>query len=85
VLALKWARGDEFRAAKETSWNNNAGLIRQVGPFTWLQVYNAGHMVPMDQPKAALDMLNQFLKGQMKQDLIVEEAIRNSMDDDLED
>jgi cathepsin A (carboxypeptidase C) len=68
VMALDWARTKEFRSAKDVSWNNNAGLMRTVGPFTFLQVYKAGHMVPMDQPKASLDMLNQFMKGQLKMD-----------------
>jgi len=26
-------------------------------------VWNAGHMVPMDQPEAAHDMINQFIKN----------------------
>ena len=63
TLALKWKQSDEFRRAKDVSWNNNAGLMRNAGPFTFLQIYEAGHMVPMDQPKAALDMLNQFMKS----------------------
>jgi len=66
TLALKWSKGDQFRVAKDLDWNKGAGLLRQVGPFSFLQVYQAGHMVPMDQPKAALDMLNQFLKGTLK-------------------
>jgi len=31
------------------------------GAFYFLEVYNAGHMVPMDQPQNALTMLNSFL------------------------
>ncbi len=31
------------------------------GSLTFLQVYEAGHMVPMDQPAAALALLNTFL------------------------
>ena len=27
------------------------------------QIFDAGHMVPMDQPKAALEMINHFLSG----------------------
>lgn len=29
------------------------------------QVHNAGHMVPMDQPKAALEMLRRWTNGQL--------------------
>jgi cathepsin A (carboxypeptidase C) len=33
------------------------------GSLTFLQVYEAGHMVPMDQPAAALALLNGFLNN----------------------
>jgi len=29
-----------------------------------LQVYDAGHMVPTDQPEHALTMITQFLNGE---------------------
>ncbi|CAN0583295.1 unnamed protein product, partial [Ectocarpus sp. 12 AP-2014] len=32
-------------------------------PLTFLLVLNSGHMVPLDQPRAALDMLKRFLSG----------------------
>lgn len=30
-----------------------------------LQVHDAGHMVPMDQPKAALEMLKRWTEGSL--------------------
>jgi len=30
-----------------------------------MQVHNAGHMVPMDQPKAALQMLKSWMAGKV--------------------
>ena len=66
TLALEWSRSAEFRKAKDADWNKGAGTLRQAGPFSFLRIYEAGHMVPMDQPKVALDMLNQFLKGSLK-------------------
>lgn len=30
-----------------------------------MQVHNAGHMVPMDQPKASLQMLQSWMKGKV--------------------
>jgi carboxypeptidase C (cathepsin A) len=36
------------------------GQFKEVDMLTFLRVYNAGHMVPMDQPEAALDMLDRF-------------------------
>lgn len=63
VLALKWKGANKFLAAQDLPWNNQAGVARNYGPFTFLQVKNAGHMVPMDQPQVSLDMLNQFTQG----------------------
>jgi vitellogenic carboxypeptidase-like protein/serine carboxypeptidase-like clade 4 len=32
-----------------------------------MQVHNAGHKVPMDQPKASLEMLRRFTQGKLKE------------------
>jgi carboxypeptidase C (cathepsin A) len=37
-----------------------AGQLRQHKNFKFLRVYDAGHMVPMNQPVAALQMLREF-------------------------
>jgi len=34
------------------------------GSLTFLQVFEAGHMVPMDQPAAALALLNTFIENE---------------------
>jgi len=41
--------------------NEHAGDVRQYGQLKFLRVFDAGHMVPMDQPKHALDMLDRLL------------------------
>ena len=38
-----------------------AGALRQAKNFKFLRVFDAGHMVPMNQPVAALQMLNEFI------------------------
>ena len=38
--------------------------MKSYDKLTFLQVEGAGHMVPKDQPKAALDMLKSFLNNQ---------------------
>jgi len=66
TLAMPWAGHDDFNAAMDQPWNvdgSPAGLLRTAKNFTFLQVFNAGHMVPMDQPKNALKMLQQFMAG----------------------
>ena len=39
-----------------------AGQTKTFGGLTWIQVESAGHMVPMDQPRAALDMIKEFIR-----------------------
>ena len=38
-----------------------AGELRQAANFSFLRVYDAGHMVPRDQPERSLAMLNAFI------------------------
>ncbi|CAI9778434.1 unnamed protein product [Fraxinus pennsylvanica] len=40
-----------------------AGLKKSYGLLTFLKVHNAGHMVPMDQPKASLEMIKRWMQG----------------------
>jgi len=64
TLNLEWSHKTEFNAAEEKDWNNGAGLARTANGLTFLQVYDAGHMVPSDQPEHALTMITQFLNGE---------------------
>ena len=64
--AVQWTGQAEFNAAPYTEWLVNgkpAGQLRQHKNFRFLRVYNAGHMVPMDQPVNALAMLQTFMMG----------------------
>ena len=63
---MKWAGADAFAAAKPVEWQVGgvpAGSAKSANGLTMLRVYAAGHMVPMDQPAAALDMLQRFMDG----------------------
>ncbi|KAL7541563.1 hypothetical protein ACHAXR_012801 [Thalassiosira sp. AJA248-18] len=64
TLNLDWTHKSEFQAAAEHDWNNGGGLARTANGLTFLQVYDAGHMVPSDQPEHALQMITQFLNGE---------------------
>jgi cathepsin A (carboxypeptidase C) len=57
---LEWSGQSDFNAADDHDWKGK-GLARTSKGLTFLQVYDAGHMVPSDQPEAALDMLATFL------------------------
>ncbi|CAA2997400.1 serine carboxypeptidase-like [Olea europaea subsp. europaea] len=40
-----------------------AGLTKSSGLLTFLKVYNAGHWIPADQPKASLEMIKRWMQG----------------------
>merc|ERR1712129_404567 len=74
TLALPWEHKAEFNAAGKKPFvltgkeagakaGKEVGELRSVANFHFLRVYQAGHMVPMDQPEAALGMLNALLDG----------------------
>jgi len=58
---LKWDHAEEFnRPESQSNWKEY-GVLRKSGPFSFLRIFSAGHMVPMDQPKAGLEMFNDFI------------------------
>ena len=67
ALEMEWPGRGDFNTAFDAPWTldgKEVGKVRSYGGFSFVQVYDAGHMVPMDQPKAALDMLNKFIHPQ---------------------
>jgi len=60
TLGLDWTYGEQFAEAGDHEWKSQ-GLARTYDNFTFLQVYDAGHMVPSDQPEVALDMITTFM------------------------
>jgi len=42
----------------------SAGDVIGHGPFTFVRVFNAGHMVPASQPAVTLDLFNKFLRSE---------------------
>ena len=66
TAATKWGSKDAFNSTEYVDWNVSgkaAGQMRQHGNLHFLRVYEAGHMVPMDQPENALAMLERLTKG----------------------
>lgn len=67
VESMVWDGQLEFAQAPLTDWvldsDAVAGQFRSAKGLTFLNVHGAGHMVPMDQPEAALDMLEMFTKA----------------------
>jgi len=73
TLALDWKNAKDFNAAADLPWWLNempAGRFRTASTtahklaFTFLQIHEAGHMVPMDQPERALEMVKHFLNDE---------------------
>eukprot|EP00922_Rhytidocystis_sp_ex-Travisia-forbesii_P055801 GHVS01082622.1.p1 GENE.GHVS01082622.1~~GHVS01082622.1.p1 ORF type:complete len:494 (+),score=70.49 GHVS01082622.1:73-1554(+) len=66
VNAVEWKHGEEFTRTPLKPWTPagsraSAGQVKVVKNFTFLRIYDAGHMVPMDKPKEALEMFSEFL------------------------
>ncbi|EAN77533.1 serine carboxypeptidase III precursor, putative [Trypanosoma brucei brucei TREU927] len=74
TLALQWSGSEEFVKAPGTPFSSidgsAAGLVRSVSSntssmhFSFVQVYGAGHMVPMDQPAAASTIIEKFMRNE---------------------
>jgi len=64
LATLDWPGAATFRRTPRTPWLDNGKLLgqaRSVGNLTQVLVNGAGHLVPMDQPEAALSLLDRFL------------------------
>lgn len=59
--SLPWSGQIEYKKTTFQPYLSNIGEIRQYKNFQFIKLYNAGHMVPMDQPGPALAMLNDFI------------------------
>lgn len=68
VHAIEWSGQKAFGTSPTVKFvvdGAEAGSLNSYGPLTFLKVYEAGHMVPMDQPKAALQMLKSWMAGKL--------------------
>uniref|UniRef100_A0A2A4K7Y2 Carboxypeptidase n=1 Tax=Heliothis virescens TaxID=7102 RepID=A0A2A4K7Y2_HELVI len=60
---LNFTGAAEYKTAKRYVWKVDgevAGYVKQAGKLVEIMVRNAGHMVPGDQPKWALDLITRF-------------------------
>lgn len=78
VSQLEWKHQAEFNAAPDRAFEVAVGADSQNQPvlesagsvksfqdrLTYLRVFNAGHLVPRNQPLVALEMLRRFLRSE---------------------
>ncbi|KAJ7461392.1 serine carboxypeptidase, partial [Mycena galericulata] len=71
TLALEWSGQAAFSAEALRPWavdgdftNGRAGLARSAQGLTFVTIDAAGHMVPYDKPKEALNLLQRWLSGE---------------------
>ncbi|PCH38418.1 serine carboxypeptidase [Wolfiporia cocos MD-104 SS10] len=64
--SIEWSGQAEFVAQPLREWEvagAAAGVTRSAGPLTFATVYGAGHMVPLDKPREAQEMVNRWMAG----------------------
>merc|ERR1711871_577259 len=66
---VPWSGMKQYWNAERKVWRITptdpevAGFVREVENLTQIIVRGAGHIVPADQPKRALDMITRFVEG----------------------
>jgi carboxypeptidase D len=67
---LPWNHQEDWTKAKRTAWKSKAqegdkisGYIKEFNNLLYLKLLDSGHMVPMDLPDVALDMMRLFMYG----------------------
>jgi vitellogenic carboxypeptidase-like protein len=66
---ISWSGQAAYLAANKIIWHVDsdptdvAGYVREVGNFRQVLVRDAGHLLPLDQPVRALDMITRYIKG----------------------
>lgn len=64
INTLKWDKINEWKKVSKTTFSDGTktlGSIKELDNFTFMVIYNAGHMVPADNPYSAELMIQRFL------------------------
>jgi len=68
TIALEWEGHSEFENAEDLDWRfegETVAKLRSARGFHFMQVFDAGHMVPKDKPEASLEMVNTFISRRL--------------------
>ena len=68
LMKLPWKHRDDWIEAARYSWtaakeSQVSGYVKEFENLSYLKVLHSGHMVPMDVPDVALDMMRIFMYG----------------------
>lgn len=66
---LQWSGKEGFMTSTRSVWvptgkDRPGGYYKSFGKLSYLVVLDAGHMVPLDVPDVALDMIRRFINDQ---------------------
>jgi vitellogenic carboxypeptidase-like protein len=64
IKSMDWSGSQEFLEQNRSVWmvkDTVAGYITKSGSLTWIEVTNAGHLVPFDQRLHAKIMIENFI------------------------
>ncbi|KAJ3090220.1 hypothetical protein HK102_004381 [Quaeritorhiza haematococci] len=66
TLELEWYGKEEFNTSEDMEWvskatGKKAGEFRTFNELTFLRIYEAGHMVPYDQPEHSKEFINSWI------------------------
>ncbi|CDW77106.1 serine carboxypeptidase family protein [Stylonychia lemnae] len=86
--ALTWDHQDDFNSKHLSDWGQNlklesnnktqGGQVKSYENFTFFRIYDAGHMVPTDQPEVAFNMMKEFIaKGKL--DSVIDNQANQSL------
>jgi cathepsin A (carboxypeptidase C) len=76
--AMEWPHKADFNAAQNNDYKlqgKTVAKLRTSHGFSFMQVFNAGHMVPMDQPEVALQMVKDFTTSSLEEHTSETEAV----------
>jgi carboxypeptidase C (cathepsin A) len=68
TLDVKWLGKDDFGKEQYKDWmveSKKVGEFKNFQNLTFIRVFDAGHMVPMDQPSTSLYLLDHFIGKQV--------------------
>lgn len=65
---MRWSKIDLYKQSQRNPFFVNgslAGYVRKADNFADVMILNAGHMVPTDQPQAALHIIDKFINDEI--------------------